>query len=141
MKIAVKHQNLTSVVDNDQTVVSLQELDTVENASCISVHLADCADYVPLSERAKLIKKAIGKLRYGGEITISGTDLISVGQQIMSGNMSTARSNVVLFGGRLSADTINDVIKNIQAAGLNIVNAKLVDELYYSIKARRPDVK
>lgn len=138
-KIVVTHPNLQSIIEPDQIQVPMQELEGIDNASCISLHLADCMDYVPPEERGKLLSIAIDKLRYGGEITVSGTDLISVGQQINHGIMNLIQANVCLFQGRLSGSTINDVIAYIKKVGIEIINAK-IDNLYYSIKARRPNV-
>ncbi len=138
-KIVVTHPNLQSVIEPDEIQVPVQELERVDSSSCISLHLADCMDYVPPNERGRLLSLAIDKLRYGGEITISGTDLIAVGQQINHGIMNLVQANVYLFQGRLSASTINDVVAYLKKVGIEIINAK-IDNLYYSIKARRPNV-
>ena len=140
MKIAITHPNLKSILAKDESPVSLQDLNAgVENASCSSIHLADCMDYVPPSERSKVLATALKKLRYGGDISISGTDLIAVCQHMSSGVMSIIQANASLFEGRLSASTITDVLETLKEMGLEIVNAK-IEGMYYSIKARRPNV-
>lgn len=138
-RVVITHPNINSVIEPDQFKVTMQELDGLDQSSCIAVHIADCMDYVPPEERGKFLAASISKLRYEGEITISGTDLIAVGQQIASGTMSLVQANVSLFQGRLSASTVNDVVEYLKKSGMEIVNAK-IDSLYYSIKARRPNV-
>lgn len=136
MKILVTHPNLQQEPDNDQEVVSLQELSRLDDAICIYIHLADCMDYVPPSERYKLLQVAIKKMRYNAVITVSGVDILTVGQQIYAGLLEIDKANSVLYNSRLSADSINNVVTNMESMGLELINAKL-DGLYYSIKMRR----
>lgn len=138
MRIAIIHPNTTTIIDNNQTKISIEEIDSIETSSCISVHLSDCMDYVPLSERTKLLALAFSKVRKEGEITISGTDLLVVTHFIYNNIISMEQANTSLFCGRLSCDTVNNVIRTLESLGAKINNAK-IDNMYYSIKANRPN--
>ena len=138
MRIIVTHPNLKATADQDETPVSIGELAAVDPATCLSIHLADCMDYVSIAERQKLLETAVSKLRMGGIITISGTDLSAIGRKLSSGNITTQQVNASLHKGRMSVIHCSEVIDQIRGIGLEIVNYK-VDGLYYSIKARRPN--
>lgn len=138
MKIVVTHPNLQALVDNDHVQVTLQDLSAVEKASCTSIHLADCMDYVPPNERDKLLGIAIERLRYGGELTVSGTDMYALGNRIQYGKIGLEQVNASLYGGRLSIDHLHNLIVKLESVELEIVTAKL-DNLYYAVTARRKD--
>ncbi len=136
MKIAITHPNIKSVIDKEHQPVYIQEIGKIELSSCVSVNLADCMDYVPLKERGNVLNTAIERLRYGGEITISGADILAICAQVSNGHVTIEQANTSIYGSRLSGDTITNVIGYLQSINMEIVNAKL-DHLYYSIKAKR----
>lgn len=140
MKIIVTHPNTNSFVQNDEVAVPIQNLSSVDDATCLSIHLSDCMDYIPPQERYKLLGNAIKKLRHGGELTISGTDILAVAQQINSFMLSIDKANSILYQGRLSSDSVNNVLNNVQSMGLELINVK-IDGVFYSIKTRRPDAR
>jgi hypothetical protein len=138
MKIVVTHPNMTSINDSDQARVPINDLAAVENSSCLAVHLADCMDFIPFEQRIQLLSDAYGKVRKGGEITISGTELEAIGHYIVHNITSSDQINVSLFNGRLSCEKMWIVSDQLESIGAKLINSKL-DGLYYSIKARRPD--
>lgn len=138
MKIVIVHPNTQTIIDNDQIQIPINDIDGVENSSCLSVHLADCMDYIPLTERGKLLTKAFGKVRMGGEITISGTDLATICSNVFHRSINLEQANTSLFSGRLSCDNATNVIRMVEALGGELDNVQITG-MYFSIKARRPN--
>lgn len=136
MKVIITHPNLHSVTDSSFEEVSLQNLASLDDSSCTAINLADCMDYVPSAEREKLLSLALSKLRFGGEIYISGTDALSVSHQLTYGQINIAQFNTSIFEGRLSCSKVDDTINYLKNSGIEIDNVKL-DGLYYSVKAKR----
>ena len=136
MKAVIVHPNMTSQISSDEVQIPINEIDRLENSSCISIHIADCMDYVPLEERIALLEKSCGKLRFGGELTLSGISVRDVARDIyhMVGTME--QINTALYGGRLSTDLIDNTLKALRDLNFDILNCK-IDGHYYSIKAQR----
>lgn len=138
MKLAVTNPNTNSVIDGDAIKVGIQELSGVENSSCIEVNLNDCMDYVPLSERIKLLEMAVGKLRYGGVLFLSGTDLEAICHSTKYSATGIEQINAALYSGRLSIDYLHNVLSILKEIDLEVEKASL-ENIYYSIRAKRPD--
>jgi len=138
MKIAIMHEHASTITDSDQINIHLNELGNVAPASCISIHLADCMDYVPFTQRIALLDMALSKLRCGGEITLSGTNLSAIIRDVYNHTLSIEQVNATIYNHRLSVDTL-DSIKNylIDTKHLVVVNYKQ-EGLYFSIKMGRP---
>ena len=138
MKIAIIHEHTSTIVDSDQININLNELGNVSPSSCVSIHLADCMDYVPFAQRTALLDIALSKLRRGGEITISGTNLSAAIRDVYNHTLSIEQINATIYNHRLSVDTL-DSIKNylIDTKHLVVVNYKQ-EGLYFSIKMERP---
>jgi len=136
MKITVITSNTQTISDSDSIKVPLNELSSVENASCLIINLADAMDYVPFNQRKDVLNLAISKLRPGGEIYISGSDMYAIGHYIIEQLTSAEQINTSLYGGRLSCNTMFDVTELCRELDCETINSKL-DGLYYSIKARK----
>ena len=76
------------------------------------------------------------RLKYGGILTLSGSDAKSLASQIYHNNISIKQTNTSLYDGRLSIDHITNVARQLQKLDLTIIDEKL-DNLYFSIKATR----
>ena len=138
MKIVITHPFMTSVTNNDEIPIKINDLDNVENASCTHVHLADCMDYIPFEERFKLLTMAYNKLRNGGELTLSCTDMVAVGHFIYHKIADIKQLNTVLFSGRLSCDSVYSILEFIRTHLVANVDNVKNDGVYVSIKIKRP---
>jgi hypothetical protein len=136
MKVVLVHPYSKTIADSNSTQIKLMEIDLIDNVSCTALHLADCMDFVPLDQRNLLLQKAIDKLRNGGELTVSGTNVTSVVHDSYNGLITTEQFNASIFGGRLSASNLNSVLLALTNLGIKIVNYKL-DGMYYAIVGRK----
>ena len=118
----------------DCQLCSLESLDSLPNAACTFLYVNNCCDFVP--NRQEIFHKIVSKLRYGGEILIEGTDLIEVGYGLSRGLIQTQDVQPLLFGGRYSCSTIDEVQDSLQQLNLQIVNKRLM-QYKYSIRAKR----
>lgn len=136
MKAVIVHPSMTSHISSDEVQIPINEIDRLENSSCVSIHLADCMDYVPLEERTKLLEKVCGKLRFGGQLTVSGVSIRSVARDIHYMVSTMEQLNATLYGGRLSTDLMDNTLRALREFDFDVVNCK-IDGHYYSIKAQR----
>lgn len=140
MKIVLVHPYSKTIIDKDAAKIHLTEIDSVDNSSCIAIHLADCMDFVPPEQRNLLLQKAISKLRVGGTLTVSGTSIISVVSEMYHGLITIEQFHAAMFGGRLSMANLNDVLQNLINSNVHIVNYRL-DGLYYAITGEKDEQK
>ena len=136
MKITILHPQSTTVVDNDSVRVSVTDLDSIEPSSCLSINMADCMDYMPYDKRDDFLELVVSKLRKGGKLFISGTDLYTIGYNIVHVLDDVNKLNAALFNGRLSAETLWDLCNKLKRLGITVKNMK-IDGLYYSVVSIR----
>ena len=119
--------------DNIQ-YLHLTHAQSLDNASCIEVDLHNCLDYT--MERDQILQIAISKLRYSGVLRIYGIDLNMVMYNATSGNLNIQQTQQLLYSGKLSADTYENVVAKLKQAQLTIINESLTDNQYF-ITAKR----
>lgn len=119
--------------DNIQ-YLHLTHAQSLDNAGCIEIDLHNCLDYT--MERDQILQIAISKLRYNGVLRINGIDLDMVMYNAISGNLNIQQAQQLLYSGKLSADTYENVVAKLKQAQLTIINESLTDNQYF-IAAKR----
>lgn len=115
--------------------VSLKDCNNIDPSSCTDLFVGDCLDFV--DERQKLFEIILSKIRYGGQITITGLDLVDVGRGLFLGQITPVEANNILYKGRVSGDTMRGIIEALQHYKFEIVQQRC-HNLYYTVTAVRP---
>ncbi|KKL15381.1 hypothetical protein LCGC14_2506160 [marine sediment metagenome] len=131
------HKDLISPFE-DCEITSVEQIDTIPDATCTLIHLGNCCDFLP--NRQEFLQKVVNKLRYGGHIIVEGTDLIEVSYGIARDLLQTQDVQSILFHGRNSCSTIHEMKEYIQNLNLKIINNRLA-QYKYSIRAERPQIQ
>ncbi len=141
MKIVIKPPTETEVYrEPDEGLVPLLEMHQVPDASCTSVRLEDGMDYVPYEQRKQLFDLAFTKLRYGGEMVVTGTDLYAITHSIMAKSISIEEAQSEMYLHRMSSSTLDTVVNYVHDnENAEIVNYKL-NNLAYHVLLRRKNV-
>ena len=90
-----------------------------------------------MEERNKFVQELVKKIRYGGSITISGSDIYEISRAVMGKNLGLEEAGSLLYDGRYSISNVFDMSARIQSLGLKLVH-KRVNNFKYTIIAERP---
>lgn len=115
----------------------------VSNAECYEVLVDECIDYVRQDKLNQFVDYCISKLRKGGVIHISGTDIYEVSRMFFNGEIGEQVFNSLLYGmgehpwsfksGCHSLPTIRQLL---ESRGLKITNLSY-DGVIFNVSARR----
>lgn len=135
MKIKITHTNqLQEPLDDDYTSFKLEELNQLEDSICTELYIGDILDYH--INRNEVLVMLIKKLRYGGTIVIHGVDIYTMALQLYTGIINGQQATQMLYSGRQSASTMEDVCSILRQCGLHILNVNISQHIY-SITAHR----
>ncbi len=134
MKIELYVDDKHPQINDDTKYIHLTHLQSVDNASCMEIEVGNCLDYA--LERDEILSVLIGKLRYGGILKISGTDLDEIVYNASTGVLNVPQLQQLLYAGKLSADTYENMMQKLQQAKLTIINEELNNNQYF-ITAKR----
>lgn len=124
MKIVVDEKNLP-----------LDDLEDLPIASCKNILVDDVIDFVP--GRKDYLQYLISRLRYGGKLTVTGTDLEEVSRAVVLGNLNSQQANDLLMRGRKSVMTLQDMLDYFRSKPVKI-NMKRTNMFQYCIEVERP---
>lgn len=124
MKIVVDEKNLP-----------LDDLEDLPIASCKNILVDDVIDFVP--GRKDYLQYLISRLRYGGKLTVTGTDLEEVSRAVVLGNLNSQQANDLLMRGRKSVMTLQDMLDYFRNKPVKI-NMKRTNMFQYCIEVERP---
>jgi len=134
-------KDITIVLDHpiNENEIHVSQIASITNGSCDNLNLRASMDYTP--HREALLSAAIGKVKYGGTITISGLDAFEVSRQIYVGKLNGQQASEILYKNinghtRSSCGHILDTIDKLQQHNFTILIKELQDYAY-SIQARR----
>ncbi len=131
----------TIIVTHKQTVndgeVHVNHLDKVAAASVENIRLSTTLDYV--EKRGEVLELAVSRLRYGGEIEILGSDIYDVARGLHYAELDLEHADALLYRGRLSIDTLQNVVHQLEELGLSI-KIKRIHKYVYFVKATRPSI-
>lgn len=122
-------------LDGVYTPKSTVELAEVIDASCEEIHAQDCLDFMKDDDKLLQILK---KIRYNGEVTFTGVDLLEVSRQIFTGQLTIQQANAFLYGnGRLSSTDLNTFVGVLGNYGFKVTLKRHITPQQYSITAVR----
>ncbi len=141
MKIVIKPPTEAEIFrEPDEALVPLLEMHNIPNSSCTSVRLDDGMDYVPYEQRKQLFDVAFTKLRYGGEMVVTGTDLYAISHSLISKSISIEEAQGDMYTHRMSSSTMDAIVNHVHDKDdAEIVSYKL-NGLAYHVVLRRKDV-
>jgi len=138
MKIKITHTNqLQEPLDDDYTSFKLEELNQLEDSICTELYIGDVLDYCV--NRNEALVMLIKKLRYGGTIVIHGVDICTMALQLYTGIINGQQATQMLYSGRQSASTMEDICSILRQCGLNILNISISQNIY-SVTAHRQEL-
>lgn len=137
--------NLDPTAQKNQTDRVLCDLfkleDMIDANEANLILLSDTMDYLPLPARAKFLSNVLTRVSHGGEIFISGLDLLQASRVIHTGELaSVEEANIVLYGTNISkksAVTPQEVVTVIQQTNQFDITEVSYQQIQYVIKARR----
>ena len=115
--------------------VGYEDLVSVDNASCKEIYLGYLLDEIKDESKEDVLDSIIRKMRHGGKIEITGTDLKEVARQLTYGSIEEARAIELVSTYNLCS--IHFLAELLASRGLKILNKRLVNLGYY-ISAERP---
>ncbi len=135
MKIAIYLPGIFEPKANDLEQVDLSEIGSLDDGAYQEIFVDSCLDFV--EERNKFVQELVKKIRYGGSITISGSDIYEISRAVMGKNLGLEEAGSLLYDGRYSISNVFDMSARIQSLGLKLVH-KRVNNFKYTIIAERP---
>lgn len=110
-------------------------LEDISNNSCEEIIFIDGIETIKLSNLSKTLSQIFSKMRYGCKIVLSGIDLHTLSQYVLSGNINTQQyANIIeekVFISDLSE--MRDILKS---SGITVEKI-IMKDIYYEISARR----
>jgi len=124
---------------NGFTAISILQKDEIKNiihSSCTEVYANRILDELEYEEALKFLIELMQKVRLGGNIILSGIDLISLGQNITNELIDSASTSAIISNAKSIIDT--RIITNLlESNGFILEYLMLLDQNYYELKANR----
>jgi len=115
------------------SVVSSENIDSLPDAVFEKVDLLDVLEF---SDRSEILEVAIGKLRHGGKIKITGTDALQVIKSAAFGLCDLEHASSVMLGGRNKLVSAHRLKERLSSVGLNVTLVGIVGYKYV-VEAQR----
>ena len=107
------------------------------DGSLQSINIESTLDCVPYKDRINTLNDVWRKVRYGGTIELTGTDLDDLTRHIHQRYISTEEANQFLYSQDIqTCSPMSETRAMIQSCGFTIINARCNKYQYY-IKAKR----
>ena len=135
MKIAIYLPGIFETETDGYEQVDLSEIGSLDDAAYEEIFVDSCLDFI--QQRDDFIKELVKKIRYAGQIIISGSDIYEISRAMMSKNLSLEEANSIMYDGRYSISNVSDMVTKLQQLGLTIRH-KRVNNFKYTIIAERP---
>ena len=133
MKIIISDKEL-EIKDDDFKVISPSQIGSVQDSSCTEIQLLDTLDYY--AERETLLKSVIEKVRYGGQISISGLDGYLLSRKTVFGECSIESMSKSLYDGRQSISSIHNMRQFFDELGWKHISSNYRGESYNIVQER-----
>ena len=88
----------------------------------------------------QFLQRVVKKLRYGGKLIIEGTDLMEVQFALNNSTLSPLEVQPILFAGRYTCYTIENIIQVLRQLGLIIIKHSLMQYKYSIVAERKKNV-
>lgn len=139
MKISIIYDKQKEPEKGEFIEVHYNDLGQIDEAILTHIKIINTLDYIENPEQ--LIAIIIGKLRYGGELVISATDILCLADKIVCGNSNINEIRELLYNGRKSISHFEHIQRILEQCGLKIELINLDKQTnQYLIIARKPSV-
>ena len=135
MKIAIYLPGIFEVETDGYEQVDLSEIGSLDDAAYEEIFVDSCLDFI--QQRDDFTQELVKKIRYGGQLVISGSDIYEISRAVINRNLRLEEINPVVYDGRYSVSSIFDMVRKIQELGLKPVH-KRANDFNYTIIAERP---
>ena len=135
MKIEIHLPGVFEPETNDYDKIDLSEIGSLDDAAYEEIYVDSCLDFIP--QRKEFAKEIVRKLRYGGKITISGSEIYEIARGSMNRSLTLEETNSMIYNGRYSISSVFDMVASLQQLGLKIIH-KRVNDFKYTIVAESP---
>lgn len=123
-----EHPGYTSTMD-----MGLKDYETNQ---ITELYIDSSLEFVSINQVMEILAHWTTKLRKGGLIIISGTDLIQVSKRILTKEFKIPQVNNLLFNNRQCCLTLDDVTSLLENLKLKIITKRLND-IQYIVTAER----
>ena len=134
MKLNIFVTEPKSRFDQNIPLSGLSNIDNfVEDSECMEI-VVESLDYIPMSQIVGVLEKLVTKLRHGGTISITGTDLLDMGRVIVERLYTTEELNEAIFGEGLpkrSSLPLEELTNLLKSFGLKIMKKRLQSSMNY----------
>lgn len=115
--------------DQNIPLGGLGNIDTfVEDAECTEIQL-ESSDFLPMINIVEVLGKLATKLRHGGVISVTCTDLLDMGRVITERTYSTEELNAAIYGEyhnpKRSALPLNELVNLLKSFDLKIIKKRM----------------
>lgn len=115
--------------------IYVQAINSLEPASCMEINMGNILDFH--TSRVQIFSTLVSKLRYGGQISLIGNDLLAISRGLSLGCLTPKQGADLLYNGRVACDTLNGVIEICKTfENLKIIQQNLVQYQYGIIMER-----
>ena len=116
------------------------ELPKYETNQITELFIDKFLEYIPVENTMQAISHWFTKIRRGGKLIITGTDLVQVSKACLTKTLKVPQINQMLFGqgslGRRSCLTLDDTVSLLEHVGLKITTKRLAEYEYTLIAER-----
>ena len=135
MKIAIYLPGVFETSEDGYEQIDLSEVASLDDGAYEEILVGDCLDFV--EQRNEFTEELIKKIRYGGKIIITGSDIYEISRATMNRSLCLEEINSIVYDGRYSISSIFDMLKKVQELGLKPIH-KRANDFKYTIIAERP---
>tara|TARA_Y100000356_G_C11171422_1_gene241552 strand:- start:331 stop:759 length:429 start_codon:yes stop_codon:yes gene_type:complete len=135
MKIAIYLPGLFETKTDGYEHVDLSEIGGLDDGAYEEIFVDSCLDFI--EQRDDFTKELVKKIRYKGQIIISGSDMYEISRAMVSKTIGLEEANSIIYDGRYSIGSVLDMVAKLQQLGLKVLH-KRVNDFKYTIIAERP---
>jgi len=134
-KIEIVLEGLT-VADTGYHRIPLKDMGAVVDGSVDDIMIQDLLDYVDRPE--ELLNSIIKKIRYGGRLTITGTDITEIFRAYSTGGLSLDQTAQLIYNGKRQTTSATELSDKLRQRGLSIITVR-TNYYKYAIIVERPN--
>jgi len=112
------------------------KLDGVDTSSCDEIVAKDILDNIDIEYREQVLANIVSKLRHRGRLTLTGVEAKYVSKSYVLNMLSTSQLNELLYNGRLSTSSIQDVVNFLENHGLKVTTKRIMNYQWLVIGER-----
>lgn len=140
MKIKINHpkqEDNTDIENPDITSLTMDEIQKLEDSVCTELYAGTILDYCV--NRNDTLATLAKKIRYGGELILCGTDLLSVATSFSFGSINSQQASDMLYNEKQSTSSIEYMCQMLTNMGFSINHTTIINN-QYTITAQRPNI-